>query len=415
MGTKVFGATEYADRFSSGPGEIVYFDPRQQLYTVRFPNHSLLPDRSQGYRRVGLILLVILVVGLLSGQLARTYVPGEDSPFSAAVTYISKTLRLFPRPAQPKAMVYNWDYRGQPYYLSLTLYGSINDYYQSGPKGVAIGREESTLTKYLALPEGDDSIRELTAKLDALAAANGLDENQKLDLVASFVQTIPYDFEKATINPTTPRYGYEVLFDNKGICSSKSFLLYGILREMGYGAALFAYAAENHMNVGVEVDRGYSNYDSGYAVLETTNVIKIGIVPTLEPASRRAAGKETLPEANQSSIDENTGKELSAPVIYAKSAGRSYPGIVRTVQAQREASELKAYLDGQKPLLEQKQAEITRLEQRMDELRAAGDIRAYNALVTPHNQLAAELRSLAGDYNDKVRRANTLLAELYGS
>jgi len=313
-------------------------------------------------------------------------------------------------------MIYNWNYRGSPYSLSMTVYGSVDDYYKTRPKGVVIGREENTLTKYIALSKGDDSIRELASKLNALAEANGLDENQKLDLVASFVQTIPYDYEEATTDPTEPRYAYEVLFDNKGICSEKSFLMYDILREMGYGAVLFAYTAENHMNVGVQVDRGYSNYDSGYAVMETTNVIKIGIIPTLEASSRRATGKETLPELDgQGDIDKTPGRELSLPVIYAKIAGRRYSGIVSTVQAQRELSDLKTYLARQRWILNQKQGEIKALEQRMDVLRATHSISAYNALVTPHNQLADELRALVSDYNDKVRRANALLAELYGS
>jgi len=58
--------------------------------------------RPRGYKRVGRILLGVLIVDLLSGQLVRFYGSGLDSLSAPAVTYISNALRLFPRPTDPK-------------------------------------------------------------------------------------------------------------------------------------------------------------------------------------------------------------------------------------------------------------------------------------------------------------------------
>lgn len=94
-------------------------------------------------------------------------------------------------------------------------------------------------------------------------------------IAISLVQRIPYDFEKANYdlkyNPNSKiRYPYEVIFDNKGICCEKSLLLAFLLKELGFGAALFVYEMENHMALGIQSPKEFSYYESGYAFVETT-------------------------------------------------------------------------------------------------------------------------------------------------
>lgn len=94
-------------------------------------------------------------------------------------------------------------------------------------------------------------------------------------IAISLVQRIPYDFEKATYdlkyNPNSKiRYPYEVIFDNKGICCEKSILLAFLLKELGFGAALFVYEMENHMALGIQSPKEFSYDETGYAFVETT-------------------------------------------------------------------------------------------------------------------------------------------------
>lgn len=322
--------------------------------------------------------------------------------------------KQFPDQKNPKTMTYNWTYQDRPYSLSLTVYQSVYDYYNKKPKGVLVDEEESSLRKYLDLPVADSSIKELTTKLNALAESNGMDEDQKLELAVSFVQGIPYDVEKAKTDLTHPRYAYEVLYENKGICSDKSFLMYAILREMGFGGTIFLYPQEEHMNVGVEVDLQYSTDNSGYTMIETTNPrIKIGVIPSIDASSRQALEKQTIQEFNLRNPNTTDGKNLSSPQIYAKTTGKKYYGIIRTFQTIREIADIQDYLTEQKPVITEIIDELTSLEQRMNSLRERNSVHDYNNLVSPHNKLVAELNSLVNEYNAEVNQYNSLVAEFY--
>jgi hypothetical protein len=100
-------------------------------------------------------------------------------------------------------------------------------------------------------------------------------QNDLVRISISLVQRIPYDSEKVAYdlkyNPYTKiRYPYEVIFDNKGICCEKSLLLAFLLKELGFGVALFIYRDENHMALGIRSPKEFSYYGCGYAFVETT-------------------------------------------------------------------------------------------------------------------------------------------------
>ena len=48
------------------------------------------------------------------------------------------------------------------------------------------------------------------------------------------------------------KYPYEILYENKGVCSDKSRLLACLLKELGFGCVLFVYNSENHEAVGIK-------------------------------------------------------------------------------------------------------------------------------------------------------------------
>jgi hypothetical protein len=355
---------------------------------------------------------LLIVVAFLLFQANNRLV---EIPFLQEITKTRPAAprQIFPALNDPKNMTYDWNYQDRPYSLSFTVYGSVCSYYRDQPKGIFVGREESSLGKYLSLPTEDGSIRDLAAKLNGLAAENSLNEDQKLELAVAFVQSIPYDTEKAEADHPDPRYPYEVLFDDKGICSEKSFLMYAILREMGYGSAIFEYPQQNHMNVGVESPVQYSTDNSGYSMIETTNPgLKIGVIPNLDSSSGQALDKQAMEEFNLRNPNTTTGKQLSSPEIYAKTTGRQYSGIIQTFQNQREIADIQNFLNQEQPIIEQKETQMRSLNQQMDGYKTANNIAAYNALVAPQNRLAGELNALIDDYNANVNRYNALIKEM---
>jgi len=92
------------------------------------------------------------------------------------------------------------------------------------------------------------------------------DPQEQAMIAIQMVQNIPYDWESYHAGTLKRRYAYDVLYDNTGVCGEKSELLVFLLRELGFGVALFHYEEENHLAVAVECD---DDYGSGYCLVET--------------------------------------------------------------------------------------------------------------------------------------------------
>lgn len=137
----------------------------------------------------------------------------------------------------------------------------------------------------------------LIAEFRRVRAENYLDSDQYLELITSFVQSIPYGTEQGA-----PKFPVETFTDYTGDCDDKALLLAALLAREGYNTSLLYFAPEKHMGVGI-ADPENPFRSSGYAYIETTGTFLVGMVP------ERIQG----------------GKELrSEPMIIAISAGRSY-------------------------------------------------------------------------------------------
>ncbi len=320
---------------------------------------------------------------------------------------------VFAEPMDPKVAVFNWEYDSRPYSIELILYDNIYRFYGDQPKGVLIGREEDGLTKYLNPLEDDGTIKELVASMRALVAQNGLSDEEAVELAVTFVQSIPYDFDAVgTDDARMPRYAYEVLYDNLGICSEKSYLAYAMLREMGYGAAVFSYPKENHLNIGVQSPLEHSTDRTGYSVVETTNRdIKIGIIPDIDP-SGQAIQTEALQRYNLLNPSTTKGKSLSSPIVYARTQGKEYAGVIERFQAGKELVEIQESLAAQKELIETGQADLDGLRDRLDDYRNRKAVRAYNSLADSYNRDVGDLKNLIDEFNRQVSRYNVLVTEI---
>ncbi|MBU2477314.1 hypothetical protein KKG83_07645 [Candidatus Micrarchaeota archaeon] len=143
-------------------------------------------------------------------------------------------------------------------------------------------------------------------KLVELIKIQSSEPDDRARIAVSLVQRIPYDWTKFTAERSQERYPFEVVFDYAGVCGEKSKLLVFLLRELGYGTAIFDFEKENHWAVGIKCPLEYSYNNSGYCFIESTT-------PTIITDSK---GDYV-----------NIGKLLSEPKIIELSTGSSFDSV----------------------------------------------------------------------------------------
>jgi hypothetical protein len=160
--------------------------------------------------------------------------------------------------------------RGQSGTVNLTMYQGVSGEIAKEDPYSYVG-EKDRYQKFIYLPVQDpylvplvDAIREKTA-----------DPDDQVRIAVSLVQQIPYDQEMLDKGTLEIRYPYQTLLDKKGVCCEKSVLLAYILRELGYGVALFDYEVEKHTAVGISSAPEYAYKNTGYAFIETTTPLII--------------------------------------------------------------------------------------------------------------------------------------------
>lgn len=122
----------------------------------------------------------------------------------------------------------------------------------------------------------DEKQREFILPLVAKIQNITLDKDEQAKIAISIVQSIPYGFSNKTLRLSGKssvgytRYPYEVLYDFQGICGEKSQLLTFLLKELGYGTAIFYNQEENHESVGIKCPMEKSWDNSGYCFVETS-------------------------------------------------------------------------------------------------------------------------------------------------
>ena len=340
----------------------------------------------------------------------------------------------FPELSGPITKTYAWEYGGKKYELSQKLYQSSYQFYQNSPKAYSYNGElpknwqEDYYGMFLQKNSKDTAVPSLAQNIKKIGEEHNLNSDKIAELVLAFVQAIPYDDAKAEVisstgKDATVRYPYETLYEKAGVCSEKSLLAVSLLRELGYGSALFVYEQDNHMAIGIQCPQKYSTYDSGYCFAQTTTVgHKIGILPEIDPAKSRAVEMRELGSFESESAS-GSSKELGNADIYQKTVAGEYRGIIATIKTNQEIQQLQKDIASLKTRLAKAQKDIKDLEDELEGMRKdmkkyenRGDIEAYNKLVNPYNKkvkenenLVESYNSLVNQYNSKVTRYNTLI------
>jgi Skp family chaperone for outer membrane proteins len=219
---------------------------------------------------------------------------------------------------------------------------------------------------------------------------------------------------------------YELLFQQRGVCSDKSLLAIAILRQLGYGTAIFAYEQDNHMAIGIACPQNYSTYDSGYCYAETTAVgNKIGIIPDFDPGSNKTVIAKELTAFDANQPQQASSQQLGTATIFQKTSGKQYSGIIQTEKIASEIESLKKTINDMLPKLQVQQKliaaeekELKNLKNDLEALQNNQNVEKYNTLVGKYNNLFATYKKDVKKYNDSaalynksIQRYNVLIKQ----
>ena len=162
----------------------------------------------------------------------------------------------------PKTINFPYVLRGKPGSIRFDAYRGVNDYLSTKhPSPFRVERDY-----WLQFTDESVQDRYLKQLAENIRAAE-TDPDNRVRAAISMVQKIEYaDYSF----DTAAKYPYHVLYHQDGDCDEKSLLLAYLLRELGYGVALFEFEQESHMAVGVAAPDRYCYRDTGYAFVETT-------------------------------------------------------------------------------------------------------------------------------------------------
>lgn len=174
--------------------------------------------------------------------------------------------------ANPKTVTLKYILRGVSGMINFTVYEGLYKYLLAHPNstvyytGKPPNNVEVTTTVTLRYVNEELGGKEIAKLADIIKNITSENDDQAR-IAISIVQNIPYGDYYANSNHVA--YPYEVLYNNMGVCSEKSRLLVCLLKELGYGCAIFGYINESHEAVGIKCPPDYSYYNN-YAFVETT-------------------------------------------------------------------------------------------------------------------------------------------------
>jgi predicted transglutaminase-like cysteine proteinase len=127
----------------------------------------------------------------------------------------------------------------------------------------------------MAHDSADDAyFAEMAHTIDDTAREAGFTEQETVNYVISFVQSLPYAADNVSAPGNDyPKYPLETLFERGGDCEDTSILVAALLDQMGFDVALLILYNANHCAVGIAIDASGSYYEyegKEYYYLETT-------------------------------------------------------------------------------------------------------------------------------------------------
>jgi hypothetical protein len=176
-----------------------------------------------------------------------------------------------------ESSAFNYVLNGQNGSINVSLYKGLTTYLSILPKAINYNNGQPPMRADFKLlrinePNQEVLIQPLIKEIQNLAPD---DKVTQARIAISLVQNIPWGTsgKEVTFGGQTivnSRYPYEVLYDNQGLCGEKSELLAKLLKDIGYGVALFYYPTENHETLGIKCPIEESLNGTGYCFVETS-------------------------------------------------------------------------------------------------------------------------------------------------
>lgn len=172
----------------------------------------------------------------------------------------------------PKNVQLKYILKGETKTIDFVVYKGLKDYLDS--LSYQAYNECDYEKKILEQPRQREQLLKLVNKIKGITP----DKESQAKIAVSIVKNIPYDYEKYrhlkyssydVKSSEEDRYPYEVLYDMKGICGEKAKLTAFLLKELGYGVALFN--TPDHQATGIKCPLDLSFKKTGYCWIETTD------------------------------------------------------------------------------------------------------------------------------------------------
>jgi archaellum component FlaC len=162
---------------------------------------------------------------------------------------------------------YTWEWDGVERSINITVPEQLYDYYSEKER-----YQTTDYRGYLLHPMDDQYVEALLYEFNLIQVDEGLSEENKTDLIVSFIQNMDYTLDPDSKGLTEyPRFPVETLVDGGGDCEDTGILMASLLDDMGYNVSLIL--MPDHLAVGIEVNATGFHwvYDNvTYYYLETT-------------------------------------------------------------------------------------------------------------------------------------------------
>ena len=182
-------------------------------------------------------------------------------------------------------------------------------------------------------PQQTPAIDDVASQLRAIRAKAGLDSDQYLELIAKYVQSIPYDWKTYDSGAGKQRFVVETLVEGTGLCGDKSVLLADLLAHEGYSAGLLEFGPEKHMAVGV-IGPGKSYRKSGYLFLETTSPCYVTDVPSSYSGGMRLRSEPVVVAIGTGTQQYSAADEIGKIVAVRDSAQKASDRLYKSAKSQ---------------------------------------------------------------------------------
>lgn len=209
----------------------------------------------------------------------------------------------------PKNITLKYILNGKEKKVNFLVYKEVDDYFSNKTKRVVSSSANSS--KDFELTSIENKIQK-SFLFDLVAKINNIADSEKdyVRISTSIVQNIPYETSKKEVffknrRTNSSKYPYEVLYNLNGSCQGKVDLLAFLLKEAGFGVAIFSFTEEKHDVIGIKCPTKESYKNTGYCFIETTKPSVISNHKNYYSGGNLESNPRLIEVAKGKSLEEN--------------------------------------------------------------------------------------------------------------